>query len=216
MSGSGLQIACGRRLTTDWDELSDWYCKIAALRPLGPAPKFTISSPQGHPEQIRCEAPLEVDIAAGPEASGMLRLVRPRMDGLQCPAPAVAASSSSRDRPEEIDPDAPLRVDFAAKVAFPHGGLTAAGLRKEIRRGRLPFEMIAGKQYVTLNDIQRMREQCRVAEKVPDCGKDQRVGEAGRSWPRRSGSSKMEVAISPRDALQNRVTEALRQKPKRP
>ena len=143
-------------------------------------------------------------------------LVRSRMGGLQRRAPAVAASSSSRDRPEEIDGDTPLRVDFAAKVAFPHGGLTGAGLRKEIRRGRLPVEMIPGKQYVTLNDIQRMREQCRVAEKVPDCGKDQRVGEAGRSWPRRSGSSKMEVAISPRDALQNRVTEALRQKPKRP
>ena len=74
MSGSGLQIACGRRLTTDWDELSDWYCRIAALRSLGPAPTFAISSPQGHAEQIRGETPLGVDIAAGREASGpMLR-----------------------------------------------------------------------------------------------------------------------------------------------
>ena len=131
MSENELKIACRRWLTTvtaawrkadvrhDGDEV-----RKSVFRFLVSTPNRLSSSPQGNPEQVRGEAPLEVDIAAGPEASGMLRLVRPRMDGLQCPAPAVAASSSSRDRPEEIDPDAPLRVDFAAKVAFPHGGLT--------------------------------------------------------------------------------------------
>jgi hypothetical protein len=118
--------------------------------------------------------------------------------------------------PEGIDGDAPLRLDVAARIAFPFGGLTVSGLRKEIERGRLRVEKIAGKQYTTLNHIERMRELCRVAAKEPGCGKDQRgIGEVGSSR-RQFGSSKMEAAISPRDALQNRVRHVLQQKPKKP
>jgi hypothetical protein len=68
-----------RESRADWDELCDWYCRIAALRRLDPAPKFTIFSPQWNPEQIRGEAPLEVDIAAGREASGPV--LRHRLTG---------------------------------------------------------------------------------------------------------------------------------------
>ena len=40
-----------------------------------------------------------------------------------------------------------------------------SGLRKEIARGRLEVEIIAGKQFVTLMAIARMRELCRAPKK---------------------------------------------------
>jgi hypothetical protein len=66
-----------------------------------------------------------------------------------------------------IAPDTPLRLDIAARIFFPDGSMTASGLRREIRKGRLESERIAGKQYVTLADINRMRVQCRDVPKVP-------------------------------------------------
>jgi len=68
--------------------------------------------------------------------------------------------------------DTPLRLDSAAKIAFPDGGMTAAGLRREWKRGRLVIERVAGKDFTTLNHIERMREQCRVEQSRPDYGKD--------------------------------------------
>jgi hypothetical protein len=62
-------------------------------------------------------------------------------------------------------PDVPLRLDVAVREAFPAGGMTVSGLRKEIARGRLTVEKIAGKHFVTLAAIQRMRELCRIVEK---------------------------------------------------
>src|SRR5258707_718880 len=62
----------------------------------------------------------------------------------------------------EIKADTPLRLAVAAKIAFPDGSLTASGLRRENRRGRLVIERIAGKDYTTLADIERMRQLCRV------------------------------------------------------
>ena len=69
--------------------------------------------------------------------------------------------------PADINSDKPLRLDIAAKIAFPDGTMGAAGLRKERDKGRLITEMIAGKEYVTLAEIDRMREKCRVQPKVP-------------------------------------------------
>jgi hypothetical protein len=66
----------------------------------------------------------------------------------------------------------PLRLDAAAKIAFPDGGMTAAGLRREAKRGRLVIERVAGKDFTTLNHIERMREQCRVDQSRHDYGKD--------------------------------------------
>jgi hypothetical protein len=40
--------------------------------------------------------------------------------------------------------------------------MTVSGLRKEIAKGRLEVELIAGKQFTTLLAIARMREMCRV------------------------------------------------------
>lgn len=66
-----------------------------------------------------------------------------------------------------IDRHAPLRLAEAARIAFPLGGMTASGLRKEHRRGKLTIETIAGKQYTTLACIEEMREKCRVVAKAP-------------------------------------------------
>lgn len=62
--------------------------------------------------------------------------------------------------------NAPLRLDIAAKIAFPDGSMGAAGLRKERDAGRLVTELIAGKEFVTLAEIDRMREFCRGLRKA--------------------------------------------------
>jgi hypothetical protein len=68
---------------------------------------------------------------------------------------------NSRELPQGIGPDTPLRLDVAARVAFPGGGMTASGLRREAVRGRLTIERIAGKDFTTLSAIAAMREKCR-------------------------------------------------------
>jgi hypothetical protein len=66
-----------------------------------------------------------------------------------------------------IGPDTPLRLEVAARLAYPDGSMTKSGLRREIARGHLDCERTAGRQYVTLADIQRMRARCRENPKVP-------------------------------------------------
>jgi hypothetical protein len=53
--------------------------------------------------------------------------------------------------------DDPLILEVAAKLAFPDGSMSAAGLRLENSRGRLVIERVAGKNYTTLAHIARMR-----------------------------------------------------------
>lgn len=60
------------------------------------------------------------------------------------------------------DNDAPLRLDDAVTKAFPHGGMTAAGLRREAARGRLSIWRIANKDFTSLSAIREMLEKCRV------------------------------------------------------
>jgi hypothetical protein len=103
----------------------------------------------------------------------------------------------------DMDPSAPLRLQTAAKVAFPDGSMSASGLRREAARGRLVIERIAGKDYTTLAHIERMRELCRVEAKVRGCTS---VVPAPASAGKLYGSSEMGGAISPRDALQARLT----------
>ena len=59
---------------------------------------------------------------------------------------------------DEVKPDTPLRLGVAAALAFPDGTMTASGLRREAARGRLIIERIAGKDYTTSANIERMRE----------------------------------------------------------
>jgi hypothetical protein len=63
------------------------------------------------------------------------------------------------------NPDTPLRLSIAAELAFPGGGMTASGLRREAARGRLVVERVAGKDYTTLTAIANMRLLCRVEPK---------------------------------------------------
>lgn len=77
--------------------------------------------------------------------------------------------------PERVDEDEPLRLDVAAARAFPDGSMTASGLRREYRRGRLVIERVAGKDYTTLKAIREMREQCRNVVRVPVYGSNQRT-----------------------------------------
>jgi hypothetical protein len=102
---------------------------------------------------------------------------------------------------EEIGNDTPLRLNEAAKIAFPLGGMTAAGLRREAKRGRLVIERVAGKDFTTLGHIARMRELCRVSESRRDCTPGQN-GEINResSLTLPPGLSSMAVARSALDS----------------
>jgi hypothetical protein len=72
--------------------------------------------------------------------------------------------------PAEIDLDTPLRLDVAARLAFPGGGMSASGLRKERDRKRLVIEKIAGKEFTTLRFIEQMRFLCREVPKEQGSG----------------------------------------------
>ena len=69
---------------------------------------------------------------------------------------------SSNSELGSVTPNTPLRLEVAARLAFPDGSMKLAGLRREIARGRLAYEVIAGKHYTTLADIDAMRQLCRV------------------------------------------------------
>jgi hypothetical protein len=76
-------------------------------------------------------------------------------------------------RLEDFKEDEPLRLEIAAACAFPDGSIKASGLRREVARGRLVIERIAGKDYTTLRAIKVMREKCRSEVRVPACGSSQ-------------------------------------------
>lgn len=70
----------------------------------------------------------------------------------------------------EVGADTPLRLDDAAAIAYPKGGMTGATLRREAAKGRLAVERVAGKLYTTLADIEEMRRRCRELPKAPGFG----------------------------------------------
>ena len=57
---------------------------------------------------------------------------------------------------DQIGPDTPLRLEVAAAIAFPDGSMTVNSLRSEARNKRLTIERIAGKDFTTLANIDRM------------------------------------------------------------
>lgn len=73
-------------------------------------------------------------------------------------------------RIDDIRPNTPLRLDAAAALAYPDGSMTASGLRREAKRGRLVIERTAGKDYTTLAAIERMRELCHVQPREYNSG----------------------------------------------
>ena len=108
-----------------------------------------------------------------------------------------------------IGPTTPLRLETAAKLAFPDGSMKLAGLRREIARGRLAYEVIAGKHYTTLKYIEEMRDLCRVQVKDRASISVLRAVRTGPSSSTPSGSSSTEERKSPQELLQARLTRRL-------
>ena len=98
--------------------------------------------------------------------------------------------------PQPFDSDAPLRLSVAAKLAFPDGSMTVSGLRREAARGRLRIERIANKDFVTLAEIKRMRELCR----VPPSEQGTEASPINTPVP-----AKTEADVSAQDALRARL-----------
>jgi hypothetical protein len=93
-----------------------------------------------------------------------------------------------------VSDDDPLRLEVAASRAFPDGSMTAAGLRREHRRGRLVIERVAGKDYTTLKAIREMREKCRNEIKERGCGSNL---QPEMKWlPGSSGTAKSNAALA--------------------
>ena len=106
----------------------------------------------------------------------------------------------------EIMANTPLRLAIAAKIVFPDGSITASALRRENHRGRLEIERIAGKDYTTLADIERMRQLCRVESNRPAYTSDRREGVSkASSVHRQSGSFSTVAGTSPQDALRAKI-----------
>lgn len=91
----------------------------------------------------------------------------------------------------DYDKDAPLRLETAAKIAFPDGTMGAKGLRKERDRGRLATEIIANKEYTTLEAIEEMRRLCRVqAGEHTSSGGTKAASPTGHSGAKPAGTSR--------------------------
>lgn len=103
---------------------------------------------------------------------------------------------------ELIGPDTPLRLSVAAAISYPDGSVTAAGLRRESRAGRLAIERTAGKDYTTLARIERMRELCQREAEARGYGRAQSAGTGmdGSHTPP-CGSSETEAIRKAQDAL---------------
>jgi hypothetical protein len=103
----------------------------------------------------------------------------------------------------DLTADTPLRLSVAAAFAYPDGSVSASSLRREAARGRLVIERIAGKDFTTLKNIERMRELCRVPQKESAFGFGQKSGTSmAPSASVRCGSSETDRARSARAARQ--------------
>jgi len=89
--------------------------------------------------------------------------------------------------------ETPLRLAVAAG----HFGLTAGALRAEARRGRLVIWRVAGKDWTSLAEIERMFTQCRVLPEAQGYGSAPLADERG-TVPSNSpfGSSETEAVAS--------------------
>jgi hypothetical protein len=63
-----------------------------------------------------------------------------------------------------VDPTTPLRLDCAAELAFPHGGMTGSGLARlaRLKPPRLVVYRINNRLYTTLADISDMVARSRI------------------------------------------------------
>src|SRR5436305_15109229 len=118
---------------------------------------------------------------------------------------APRASMTIRTRPQTTH-YTPIRLAEAVKIAFPLGGMTVAGLRRERDCNRLVIEKIAGKEFTTLAHIERMREMCRDEARAQGSSlKPPAAARAERLPTRQRGSSETTDATSAQAALQMRL-----------
>lgn len=115
-----------------------------------------------------------------------------------------------------IAPHTPLRLERAAELAFPEGGVTAAMLAAQAKRGRLTVERIGGRLFTTLADIEEMRERCRQKPRGHGCGGDEEPEDQTASVGRAIGSSKTTVESDTALASARLVAADLRKRLKTP
>ena len=101
-----------------------------------------------------------------------------------------------------------MRLAEAARRAFPDGGMTEAGLRREAQRGRLAISRIAGKDFTTLADIDDMVMKCRNPQRESASGSVQ----APQGSARR-GLSETAQNTSAQAALQTSLSKLKRRSP---
>jgi hypothetical protein len=94
--------------------------------------------------------------------------------------------------------------------------MSVSGLRREAAHGRLRIERIASKDFTSLNNIDDMRELCRVPAKAFACSNGVLDTREERSLPKPSGSSRTAASISPQDALRARLQQSRPEKPSKP
>jgi hypothetical protein len=102
----------------------------------------------------------------------------------------------------EINSETPLRLKTAVRLAFPDGGMSVSGLRREAAKGHLAIETIAGKQFTTLNAIREMRKQCRDNQRGRAFGSNPNAKKTGGYANAQRGSSATERAKLARAALE--------------
>jgi len=121
--------------------------------------------------------------------------------------------------PDTITATTPLRLDIAAQIAFPDGSVGVSGLRREIERGNLRAEMIAGKMFTTLANIDDMRKKCAVPTKAPESSSENHGGRENPTDGSSSTAMPADVASSARQAHLRQTAQRLRasgQTPKKP
>lgn len=105
-----------------------------------------------------------------------------------------------------VDLDRPYRLKDILPLAYPGGEMTVSGLRKEINRGNLVVELVAGKQFVTMRAILEMREKCRGQRKVRASGsvRSASTRKPASAFRPAHGSSSTAPNMSPRELLLER------------
>jgi hypothetical protein len=77
-------------------------------------------------------------------------------------APLMQPMPRDPAAPIQPDPTAPMRLAHAAAMF----GLTMSALRTEAKRGRLVISRVAGKDFVTKAEIERMFERCQLVRET--------------------------------------------------
>jgi hypothetical protein len=111
--------------------------------------------------------------------------------GLSTRSTDAAAKESVVTVPAGFFENAPIRLTVAAALY----GLTVGALRSEARSGKLTIWRVAGKDWTSRIEIERMFDLCRVQAVEEDCGSEPRAATPDATRPR-FGSSETADAKS--------------------